>query len=110
MTVVPFRRGAKQPNDASAAAADARPYWFWLDWYQRVVEPDPNAPRPEPGETMPTRARRQHYARRVEAATAAQANAIRTWHTQHDTWVPADALLDDAGHAPDVSDVQTRNH
>jgi hypothetical protein len=81
------------------SAEPAPGFWFWLSWHADVVEPDLDAPRPERGQPPPMRTRRQDYARRVTAATRAQAQRMREWHLTHDSWLPAGA------YDPDVSDV-----
>lgn len=77
-----------------------------MDWNVRVVEFDPSAPKPAPGEPPPSRARYVAYSKRVRADSHSAAVRMRQWHIDHDTWVPDDAVRDDPALRPDVSEIQ----
>jgi hypothetical protein len=84
-------------------------HWLWLDWYELITEPDPWAPRSEPGEPQPTRQRYLHYGRRLTASSVTTAERIRHWHETHDSWIPAYACgFDNPLFAPNVSEVYGR--
>jgi hypothetical protein len=84
-----------------------RPEWsFTLDWYVRVVEFDPTAPKVEPGEPPPERRRYAAYSRRIRADSRNAAERMRQWHIDHDTWLPSNAVRDVPALTANVSEIQ----
>jgi hypothetical protein len=83
---------------------------FALDWYELIEEPDPNAPKTEPGEPRPTRTRHLEYGKTIYCNTWADAQRQREWHLAHlDEWLPSNAIRDPGPFAPVVSEV-TEDH
>lgn len=81
-------------------------YTFTLDWYVRLVEFDPHAPKPQDGEPVPMRVRYLNHAVRRMASSLGEIRTMHEWHLTHDGWLPAGAVRDDPALMPNVSEIQ----